>query len=91
MLSAISQAVVRVSDSGLGLPVNLTERALEPFTRSAMAGDRRTRTTGLGLAIAHAIVRAHSGRIGIAISSGGVVEFALPVEFPTGSPVHRRL
>jgi two-component system sensor histidine kinase KdpD len=63
------QAVeVRVSDRGPGIPTAERDDVFEEFYRS---GDGRTAGTGLGLAVARAIVVAHGGAIWIEDTPGG--------------------
>jgi two-component system sensor histidine kinase KdpD len=68
---------VRVADRGPGIPLEERASAFEPFTR----GDREGSATGLGLAIAHAVVTAHGGTIRIEEAPGGgtAVVFRLPL------------
>jgi two-component system sensor histidine kinase KdpD len=58
---------VRIADQGQGIPPDDRESVFEPFTR----GDREGSATGLGLAIAHAVVTAHGGTIRIEEAPGG--------------------
>jgi signal transduction histidine kinase len=51
--------VVRVTDSGAGIPPAVLPRVFDRFTR----GDVGKEGTGLGLPIARAIVEAHGGTI----------------------------
>ncbi len=70
--------VVRVRDSGSGLPQGAQGRLFQRFYR----GDNAQRNgTGLGLAIAQAIAQAHGGAIHASNIDGGGAEFAvrLPV------------
>ncbi len=70
--------VVRVRDSGSGLPQGAQGRLFQRFYR----GDNAQRNgTGLGLAIAQAIAQAHGGTIHASNIEGGGAEFAvwLPV------------
>jgi signal transduction histidine kinase len=52
-----------VADQGPGLPPD-HEQLFAPFVAGATAAGRRNDGLGLGLSIAHEIVRAHGGRIG---------------------------
>ena len=54
---------VAVHDQGAGFPDDFREHAFEPFTRADPARNTRTGHSGLGLAIARALVEAHGGRI----------------------------
>jgi two-component system OmpR family sensor kinase len=63
----------------------LRERVFEKFFRAMRdgdIGDRKTMGSGMGLAIAHGIVRAHGGEIRIADANGhrgARFEVALPI------------
>ncbi len=59
---------VRVADRGPGIPRAEREAVFEEFYR---AGDGRVAGTGLGLAVARAIVQAHNGAIWIEDTPGG--------------------
>ena len=83
-LSAIGSAeVVRVvvSDRGSGIPKEQRGRIFEPFER---AGES-TSGTGLGLAVANAIVVAHGGRMWVSDNPAGGAAFTF--ELPCGPPV----
>jgi len=60
-----------VSDSGPGVPAELRERIFEPFFTTRPTG------TGLGLAVARDIVRAHAGRIEVDDRPGGGARFVV--------------
>ena len=65
------QAVIRVDDSGPGLPEGDTERLFDPFF------SEKERGTGLGLAIAKRIMTAHGGSISAGASPAGGARFTL--------------
>ncbi len=69
-----SSAQLRVADSGPGIAPDARARLFEPFFTTKAAG------TGLGLAVAHAIVRAHGGSIevGGGTPGGAVFTVTLP-------------
>jgi signal transduction histidine kinase len=74
------QAVVTVTDSGIGLSAEDAPHVFERFYRGHM--DRRLEGTGLGLYICHAIVTAHGGRIWAesnGIGQGSTFAFSLPL------------
>jgi signal transduction histidine kinase len=70
--SAAGQARLVVTDSGPGFPASVRERLFEPFHTSKAGG------TGLGLASAPAIARAHGGDIEVEAGPGGRVIVRLP-------------
>ena len=57
------EAVLRVADDGPGIPAELQSEVFERFARGDTSRSRKGGSTGLGLAIASAVVRAHSGSI----------------------------
>ncbi len=71
------RAVLRVEDSGPGIPVAEREAVLRRFHRAQHGGDG----AGLGLSIAHAIVTSTAGRLSIGDSAlgGAAVEASWPV------------
>ncbi len=56
-------AVIRVRDTGEGIPREHLEAIFEPFFQAGGRGGRRPRGTGLGLAICRQIVTLHGGTI----------------------------
>lgn len=75
------RAIVRVTDTGIGLDEADRERLFERFYRGARAREMRPSGTGLGLAIARWIVESHGGTIELANRDGGgtVATVDLPV------------
>jgi signal transduction histidine kinase len=69
------EIVLRVSDTGGGVSAELLPRLFQPFPTNA-----ETVSTGLGLAIARAIIEGHGGRISIASvpDKGTTVDIRLP-------------
>jgi PAS domain S-box-containing protein len=70
-------AVLSVSDTGPGIPVELRERIFEPFFTTKPIG----KGTGLGLAVARSIVQNFGGRLTVGPGAGGVgasFEISLP-------------
>jgi two-component system sensor histidine kinase CpxA len=76
------QAVVRVSDSGPGVPEEALEKIFRPFYRIDDARGRRTGGVGLGLAITQRAVRLHGGTVVASNRPGGglMVEICFPSE-----------
>ncbi len=77
----VQQAVVEISDTGMGIPAEEIEMIFERFQR---AGDQLTRMiegSGLGLAITRQIVEYHGGRIWAASTpgKGSTFTFSLPL------------
>lgn len=59
---------ITVRDEGPGIPEELRERILEPFVGRGGRG-----STGLGLAVVHAVAQAHGGRVDVVTGPGGTV------------------
>lgn len=59
--------VIRVADTGPGVPEPIRERVLEPFFTTKPVGSG----TGLGLSIAYSIIKKHGGTIAIDDAEGG--------------------
>ncbi|MFC0430935.1 cell wall metabolism sensor histidine kinase WalK [Kutzneria buriramensis] len=62
---------VHVDDDGLGIPVADRDRVFDRFVRLDSSRDRASSSTGLGLAIAREITRAHGGTIAVTDAPGG--------------------
>jgi two-component system, OmpR family, sensor histidine kinase CpxA len=75
------EAVLRVSDSGPGVPEDSLEKLFEPFYRLDEARGRQTGGVGLGLAITERAVRFHGGRVSAdnRAESGLRIEIRLPL------------
>jgi two-component system OmpR family sensor kinase len=58
-------AVIRVRDDGPGIPAGLRPSLFQRFSRADTARSRTGGSTGLGLAIAQAIMHAHGGSISV--------------------------
>jgi two-component system NtrC family sensor kinase len=71
------QGVVRVKDTGSGIPEDVLPRIFDPFFTTKEDQNR----TGLGLAVAHSIVQQHAGDIVVRSTPGEGTEFqvALPL------------
>jgi PAS domain S-box-containing protein len=68
------QRIVSISDTGVGLPAENTERIFEAFHTTKPQG------TGMGLAITRSIVEAHGGRVWATANqeAGATFHFTLP-------------
>jgi signal transduction histidine kinase len=69
------QVVIRLSDTGVGIPADLLPRLFEPFVTHG-----KPHGTGLGMAIAKSVVTAHHGKISVSSvhGSGTTVDIRLP-------------
>ena len=75
------EAVIRVVDDGPGIPPGLVPQVFGRFARGDNSRSRAAGSTGLGLAIARAVVTAHGGRVGVESVPGRTVfTVLLPVE-----------
>jgi len=75
------EALLRVSDSGPGVPGDALDKLFEPFYRLDEARGRQTGGVGLGLAITERAVRFHGGKV-LALNrqpNGLTVEIRLPL------------
>lgn len=57
------EAVVEVSDTGVGIAQNMLARVFEPFAQVDTSLDRSQGGIGLGLALVHSIVQLHGGSV----------------------------
>lgn len=82
------EAVVRVSDSGPGVPPDALTKLFEPFYRLDDARGRLTGGVGLGLAITERAVRFHGGKVSASNRQGGglTIELRLPLISATPMP-----
>ena len=76
------QVEIAVKDQGVGIPRSEQRRIFEKFERGSAARASNIRGTGLGLAMARRIVRAHSGDITVESEpgKGSTFRVLLPVE-----------
>jgi signal transduction histidine kinase len=78
-----SVVVVRVADTGPGIPAALREQVFQPFFSSKEEG------TGLGLAIARRIVEEHGGWITATSREGGGAQFSITLPAKEDGQWHR--
>ena len=74
---AVGQVVVRVSDTGPGIPEELREKVFERFFRVDKSRSKETGGTGLGLAIVKHAVLYHHGTIEVESAEGAGTTFVL--------------
>ena len=58
-----AEAVLRVTDTGIGIPPELLPRIFDLFVQSERGLDRRDGGLGVGLSIVRRLVEAHGGRV----------------------------
>lgn len=75
--------LIRVSDTGAGIPPENLPHVFDRFYRVSTARDRETGGTGLGLAIVRSIVGAHGGNVSIVSEPGKGT--AVTVELPASA------
>jgi signal transduction histidine kinase len=61
--AADGRVEVAVADTGVGIPEERRDEALEPFTRALHPHERRTDGVGLGLAVARELVKLLDGEV----------------------------
>ncbi|HLX86636.1 MAG TPA: ATP-binding protein [Terriglobales bacterium] len=79
------EVIVRVLDSGPGVPDEALQKIFEPFYRLDDARNRQTGGAGLGLAIADRAIRLHSGQLRASNRKEGGLE--VEIRIPAASPV----
>jgi two-component system NtrC family sensor kinase len=79
--SAAGEAIIEVSDNGLGIPEDVRSRIFDPFFTTKPVG----LGLGLGLSICHGIVTAHGGTITVESSLGHGTTFrvVIPIQADT--------
>lgn len=84
------EAVLRIEDTGEGIPTRDVERVFERFYRVDNARSRATGGTGLGLAIVKHVVESHGGIVGVEseLGAGSTFTVRLPVLDEQTSPAN---
>ncbi len=65
-----TEAVISVSDNGIGIPREEQERLFSRFFRSSLAQQQAIPGSGLGLSIAHSIIEQHGGSMSVESAPG---------------------
>ena len=68
--------VLRVTDSGVGIPDEIADRLFEPFVTAG-----KPKGTGLGLAVVQKVVHDHQGIIELSKPDGGGSAFTMRLPF----------
>jgi len=71
-----NRILVRTSDSGPGVPLNLREKIFDPFYTT------KTESTGIGLSLCHRIITDHGGSLHVSESRWGGAEFTIELSIP---------
>lgn len=76
-----SEAVVEITDTGIGIPTRDLPRVFERFYRVDVARSRHTGGTGLGLAIVKHVMEGHGGRVEVEseLGVGSTFRMLLPL------------
>ncbi|MEA5625187.1 two-component system sensor histidine kinase RppB [Nostoc sp. UHCC 0251] len=77
-------AVIKVQDTGIGIPKHELTRIFDRFYRVSSDRSRNTGGSGLGLAIAQAIIQSHHGSIDVQsnLGEGSTFTIKLPFNIP---------
>jgi len=68
-----NRILIRISDSGLGVPSNIKEKIFEPFYTT------KSDSTGIGLSLSHRIITDHGGFLNVSTSKWGGAEFLIEI------------
>jgi two-component system, OmpR family, sensor histidine kinase BaeS len=81
------EALIEVSDSGIGIAPRHVERIFDRFWRAPEARSRVADGSGVGLALVSALVRAHDGRVEVDSRPGAGSTFRVLLPVREGPPV----
>jgi signal transduction histidine kinase len=74
--------VLRISDTGMGIPGSEQQRLFERFFRASSATSRAVPGAGLGLTIVKTIVEAHGGTVGLTSREGEGTSVRVELPYP---------
>jgi len=80
LIGAAGEVIIRVADTGIGIPADALERVFIPFERAHRDATRKIEGTGLGLSIAQGLVKLHGGTVSLdsTVGEGTIVTVTLP-------------
>ncbi|MBN2707369.1 MAG: ATP-binding protein, partial [Deltaproteobacteria bacterium] len=81
--SRSQEAIIRVTDTGIGIEPEDQERIFERFYRVDKARSRELGGTGLGLSIVRHIIRSHQGRVRVESRPGNGSSFIINLPLTT--------
>jgi signal transduction histidine kinase/CheY-like chemotaxis protein len=76
------EAVIRISDTGMGIDPKLQPHIFDLFTQAKRSLDRSQGGLGIGLTVTHGLVQMHKGRISVqsnGLGKGSTFEVRLPL------------
>jgi signal transduction histidine kinase len=79
------EAVLSVSDTGIGIPAAEQEKLFQRFFRASNATDAAIPGTGLGLTIVRTIVANHGGEMGVHSEEGRGTTFTARLPIAAGN------
>lgn len=76
------EVLIEIEDRGQGIPEHIRKDIFKPFVQADSSSVRKTGGVGLGLAVAHGLVKAQGGRVEIKseVGKGTTVRIVLPRE-----------
>lgn len=82
-----SGVLIRVSDTGIGIPQDRLEKIFEPFSQADSSTTRRFGGTGLGTTIARQLTELMGGTISVTSTPGKGTCFSVSLPLQPGKPV----
>ena len=86
LLRDLGNILIRISDSGIGIPKEEIQKIFDRFYRVDKARARDTGGTGLGLSIAMDAVKLHGGYIEVSSEEEKGSTFTIVLPFESGTP-----
>ncbi|WP_346886974.1 HAMP domain-containing sensor histidine kinase [Clostridium sp. UBA1056] len=72
--------VIKISDTGIGIPNEMKKNIFEPFYRVDKSRSRKIGGAGLGLAIVESIIKKHNGKIEVTDNKTGGTYFKITLD-----------